>query len=159
MMDLRTRITLLFLIVCLKGAAQTPSPYEAKSALDSSRVLEEVVVTSSNEASEQLKRQPLNVSVIQAMPFYKTNATGLDLLRQVSGIKIKQSGGFGSRSDFFISGSTGKQVKFFIDGLPQDNLGETQLINIYPVEQIERIEVTQCIPIRSMTERLQKSSM
>ncbi len=141
MLDLRTRITLLFFIICLKSTAQTPFPYEAKSAFDSLRVLEEVVVTSSNEASEQLKRQPLNVSVIQAMPFYKTNATGLDLLRQVSGIKIKQSGGFGSRSDFFISGSTGKQVKFFIDGLPQDNLGETQLINIYPVEQIERIEV------------------
>ena len=104
-------------------------------------MLSEVVVTSASEEQVRLRQMPVNVSIIQAMPFYKTNATGLDLLRQVSGIKIKQTGGFGSRNDFFINGSTGKQVKFFIDGLPQDNLGETQLINIYPVEQIERIEV------------------
>jgi outer membrane receptor protein involved in Fe transport len=120
-------------------AAQTPQGQGVSP--DSSRILREVVVTSASEEQLQLRQMPVNVSVIQAMPFYKTNATGLDLLRQVSGIKIKQSGGFGSRSDFFINGSTGKQVKFFIDGMPQDNLGETQLINIYPVEQIERIEV------------------
>ncbi|MEJ7587155.1 MAG: TonB-dependent receptor [Ferruginibacter sp.] len=62
-------------------------------------------------------------------------------MKQTSGIKVKQDGGYGSRSSFLINGSTGKQVKFFIDGLPQDNLGETQGLNILPIEQTERIEV------------------
>lgn len=88
-----------------------------------------------------IKQKPVNVSIIEAKPFYNTNATGLDLLKQISGIKIKQDGGFGAKTEIFINGSTGKQIKYFIDGLPQDNMGETQLLNIYPVEQMERIEV------------------
>lgn len=98
-------------------------------------------VTISANKSKVIKQQPVNVSIIEAKPFYNTNATGLDLLRQVSGIKIKQDGGFGAKTEIFINGSTGKQIKYFIDGLPQDNMGETQLLNIYPVEQMERIEV------------------
>lgn len=108
---------------------------------DSVQMLQELVVTSASDESTQLRQLPVNISIVEATPFYKTNATALDLLRQVSGIKIKQSGGFGSRNDFFINGNTGKQVKFFIDGLPQDNLGETQMLSVYPVEQIERVEV------------------
>lgn len=108
---------------------------------DSVQMLQEFIVTSVSDETTQLRQLPVNISIVEAIHFYKTNATGLDLMRQVSGIKIKQSGGFGSRNDFFINGSTGKQVKFFIDGLPQDNLGETQALSIYPVEQIERIEV------------------
>jgi outer membrane cobalamin receptor len=91
--------------------------------------------------SKAIKQQPVNVSIIEAKPFYNTNMTGLDLLKQVSGIKIKQDGGFGAKTEIFINGSSGKQIKYFIDGLPQDNMGETQLLNIYPVEQMERIEV------------------
>jgi outer membrane receptor protein involved in Fe transport len=108
---------------------------------DSTRTLHEVVVTGVSDEQSMIRQKPVHVSVVQALPFYKTNLTGLDLLRQVSGIKIRLSGGFGARNDFFINGSTGKQVKFFIDGIPQDNLGETQLISVYPVEQIERMEV------------------
>lgn len=102
-------------------------------------ILEAVTITANK--IKVIKQQPVNVSIIDAKPFYNTNITGLDMLRQVSGIKIKQDGGFGARTEIFINGSTGKQIKYFIDGLPQDNLGETQLLNIYPVEQMERIEV------------------
>ena len=102
-------------------------------------ILEAVNITVNK--STIIKQQPINVSIIEAKPFYNTNATGLDLLRQISGIKIKQDGGFGAKTEIFINGSTGKQIKYFIDGLPQDNMGETQLLNIYPVEQMERIEV------------------
>jgi outer membrane receptor protein involved in Fe transport len=107
---------------------------------DSARMLSPVTVQG-RVSVKALKQQPFNIAVIDAAPYYSSNITGVDLLRQASGIKIKQNGGFGSSNDFFINGSSGKQVKFFIDGLPQDNLGETQLLNIYPVEQIERLEV------------------
>lgn len=106
---------------------------------ETTHILEAVQITASK--SKVIKQQPVNVSIIEAKPFYNTNVTGLDLMRQVSGIKIKQDGGFGAKTEIFINGSTGKQIKYFIDGLPQDNMGETQLLNIYPVEQMERIEV------------------
>ncbi len=141
---MRTCVLMLLLFsptLLLGQQARTKECSEENMLLDSVHLLQEVTVTGTTDGNEQLKQQPVNVSIIQALPFYKTNATGLDLLRQVSGIKIKQFGGFGARTDFFINGSTGKQVKFFIDGLPQDNLGETQMLNVYPVEQIDRIEV------------------
>lgn len=116
------------------------SAYMSFAQTDSTRMLS-VVTIQGKVSAKALQQQPFNVAVIDAAPYYNSNITGVDLLRQASGIKIKQNGGFGSSNDFFINGSTGKQVKFFIDGLPQDNLGETQLLNIYPVEQIERLEV------------------
>lgn len=107
---------------------------------DSVRILSGVLVNGI-VTSKILRQQPVNVSIVDARPFYNSNITGVDLLRQTSGIKVKQDGGYGSRTAFLINGSTGKQVKFFIDGLPQDNLGETQSLNILPIEQTERIEV------------------
>lgn len=129
-------ITFLLLLTSVCVRAQ-----RTDSSRDSLRTLAEVTVTAAQDDYTRVRQLPVNVSVVQALPFYKTNMTGLDLLRQASGIKIRQSGAFGARSDIFINGSTGKQVKFFIDGMPQDNLGETQLLSIYPLEQIERVEV------------------
>lgn len=120
--------------------AQTDTLARPHGAKDSIRVLQKVSVTGMI-SSRQLQQQPVNVSSIDTRPFYNTNVTGLRLLQQMPGIKVKQEGGFGSKVDFLINGSTGKQVKFFIDGLPQDNLGETQSLSVLPVEQMERIEV------------------
>jgi outer membrane cobalamin receptor len=124
----------------LNTFAQTSTLKRELVLKDSAYVLKSIKIAV-NSKGKILNQQPIAVSVIEAKPFYNTNFTGLDLLRKVSGIKIKQNGGFGARTEIFINGSTGKQIKYFIDGLPQDNLGETQLLNIYPVEQMERIEV------------------
>ncbi|PZR28384.1 MAG: cobalamin receptor protein [Citrobacter freundii] len=111
-----------------------------KPTADSAKSMAGVTVSAA-VSSKQLKQQPVNVSVVDSRPFYNTNFTGLDLLRQTSGIKVRQAAGYGSGAEFFINGSTGKQVKYFVDGLPQDNLGETQGLSIIPLEQTERIEV------------------
>ena len=127
----------LFLVSSTLVFAQTDTTSVAR---DSVKHMQGVIVTSM-VSSKTLRQLPGNIAIIEARPFYNTNVTGLDLLRQTSGIKVKQDGGYGSRTSFLINGSTGKQVKFFIDGLPQDNLGETRGLNIFPVEQLERIEV------------------
>jgi len=128
---------LLFLVSTTGVFAQTDTTGAAR---DSVKQMQSVIVTGM-VTSKTLRQQPGNIAIIEARPFYNTNVTGLDLLRQTSGIKVKQDGGYGSRTSFLINGSTGKQVKFFIDGLPQDNLGETRGLNIFPIEQLERIEV------------------
>lgn len=107
--------------------------------LDSLRTLNEVVI--SGNIQKFLKEAPGNLTVVDVKPYYNSNLTTVQLLRQTSGIKVKQDGGYGSRVDFFINGSTGKQIKFFLDGLPIDNLGGTQGVNNLPLEQIERMEV------------------
>lgn len=51
-------------------------------------MLKTVVITGTI-TSKVLKQQSLNVSVVEAKPFYNTNVTGLDILKQISGIKSK----------------------------------------------------------------------
>ncbi|WP_315814857.1 TonB-dependent receptor plug domain-containing protein [Paraflavitalea speifideaquila] len=47
----------------------------------------------------------------------------------------------GSKADFSINGISGRQVKFFINGIPADFLGAGNRLNIFPVNAIDRIEV------------------
>ncbi|MCU0469220.1 MAG: TonB-dependent receptor [Arcicella sp.] len=97
----------------------------------------------------ELLRLPENMTVVNTTQFYKTNQGVLDVLRRTSGIKIRTNGGYGARTDFYINGISGKQIKFFLDGVPLSALGETQSINIVPLEQTSRFEIYKgVIPIR-----------
>ena len=97
----------------------------------------------------ELLKLPENMTVVNTKPFYKTNQGVLDVLRRTSGIKIRTNGGYGARTDFYINGISGKQIKFFLDGVPLSALGETQSINIVPLEQTSRFEIHKgVIPIR-----------
>jgi len=115
--------------------------------------LEEVQVLSSFQKTMQ--ELPLNTTIINTKVFYQTNQNSLDILKQNSGINIRTNGGYGSNADFFINGISGKQIKFFVDGNPVDNLGETQGINIVPVQQTERFEIYKgVVPVELGTDAL-----
>lgn len=133
-------LIVIFSALTIPVAAQIDTGMASPVKKDTARQMSEVKVTGVI-SSKILRQQPVSISIVDSRPFYNTNFTGLDLLRQTSGVKVRQSAGYGSAAEFFINGSTGKQVKYFIDGLPQDNLGETQGLNILPLEQTERIEI------------------
>lgn len=98
-------------------------------------------VTLTASTKKKLELLPGNVTVIPTAAFYQTNQTAVDVFKRTSGVRVRQQGGYGSHTDFFLNGITGKQVKFFIDGVPADHLGETQGVGIIPLEQTERFEV------------------
>lgn len=126
------------LMLPLTVAAQT-RPDTTRLRLDSVQSLQEVNISSN--MLKVIKEAPGNVTVVDTRPFYNSNVSPIQLLKQTSGIKVRQDGGYGSRAEFFINGSTGRQLKFFLDGMPIDNNGETMGINTIPLEQIERIEI------------------
>ena len=104
---------------------------------------------------ENMQALPFNTTVINTKLFYQTNQSGLEVLRQNSGINIRTNGAYGANAEFFINGISGKQIKFFVDGNPVDNLGETQGINIVPIQQTERFEIYKgVIPIELGTDAL-----
>lgn len=127
----------LMILPCIAWAQHKRDSLNKRT--DTVRSLQEVTVNTS--ILKQLKQSPGNLTVVDAKPFYQSNLTAVQLLKQTAGIKVKQDGGYGSRVEFFVNGSTGKQLKFFLDGLPIDNLGEATSINTIPVELIERIEI------------------
>ena len=56
-------------------------------------------------------------------------------------MKLRESGGVGSDMQLMLDGFSGKHVKVFIDGVPQEGVGSSFALNNIPVNFAERIEV------------------
>lgn len=108
--------------------------------------LEEVTVSAPSE-SELISKLPLSVSVIEARQYYERSVNVQDLLSEISGVQVRQSGGLGNDSEISIQGLSGKQVKIFINNIPIDfilpveELGTGAALATIPVTLIDRIEV------------------
>ncbi|PYF74330.1 TonB-dependent receptor plug domain-containing protein [Pedobacter nutrimenti] len=107
---------------------------------DKGKALKNVTVKGKKMAVKS-KEQPQNLSVIDASKYYNRPEGAIALINQSAGIKVRQSGGLGSFADVYINGMSGKQVKFFIDGIPLDYLGAGLGLNILPINSIDRIEI------------------
>lgn len=92
-------------------------------------------------ATETVNRQSYNVVAIDAKKLYNTTLDVGQVLNRVSGVRVRETGGVGSDVSFSVNGFTGKQVKFFVDGMPMDNFGSSFQLNNIPVNFAERIEI------------------
>jgi outer membrane receptor protein involved in Fe transport len=121
-------------------------PFELKSP---TLVLPEITVKSNNleevvfvkTKTELVKEQPFAVESIDMKPLQSRNLNVNQVLNQTTGVRIRETGGLGSDFVFSLSGFTGNQVRFFVDGLPTEVLGSAYSINSVPVNNVERIEV------------------
>jgi vitamin B12 transporter len=106
------------------------------------RKLEPVVVTATKieEPAEQLGAA-VTVITEEDIELHRWETVG-DALRQVPGVQIQQSGGFGKTTAIRIRGATPQQVQVLVDGVrvksPTTGLAELADISI---DQIERIEI------------------
>lgn len=91
--------------------------------------------------TQQANRQAYQVTAIDAKQLHNTTLNLAKALDRVAGVRIRESGGVGSRTEFSLNGFSGNQVKFFIDGIPMDNFGSSFDINNIPVNLAERLEV------------------
>ena len=106
----------------------------------STYALEEVIVSGKSTVRE-VKEKAFNVGVVDAKKLHNTSLDIGHALDRVSGIRVRETGGVGSQMNFSINGFRGKQVRFFIDGVPMDNFGSSFQINNIPINLAERIEV------------------
>lgn len=102
--------------------------------------LDEVNVSGKTEL-QQSREQAYQVSVIDAKKLHNTTLNIATALNNVPGIRVRESGGLGSNMEFMLNGFSGNQVKFFIDGIPMENMGNAFRINNIPINLAERIEV------------------
>jgi outer membrane cobalamin receptor len=105
-----------------------------------SRDLESVSVIGRSEARE-VNRQAYNVTAIDAKKLQNSTLDLSHALDRVSGVRVRESGGVGSNMNFSLNGFTGRQVKFFLDGVPMDNFGSSFQLNNIPINLAERVEV------------------
>ena len=112
----------------------------------SSEQLDEIQVISQSE-STILKESSAAVSLLQASDFHHRSTNTTELIGTISGVQVRQNGGFGNQADIAIQGLSGRQVKLFIDGIPLDflypleELGLGAALATLPVNLLERIEV------------------
>jgi len=106
----------------------------------SSQQMETVSVMGRSEVHET-NRQAYNVVAVDAKRLHNSTLDISHALDRVSGVRVREAGGLGSRMDFSLNGFTGRQVKFFIDGVPMDNFGSSFQLNNIPINLAQRVEV------------------
>ncbi|WP_119079184.1 TonB-dependent receptor [Chitinophaga alhagiae] len=97
--------------------------------------LGEVVITA-QKTGQQVKVQSINTAIYREQP-----TTLVELMNRSAGIRIRQTGGLGSRSNLMLNGFQNRSVRYFKDGIPLDYLGAGFDISLVPVNMLERVEV------------------
>ena len=102
--------------------------------------IDEVTVTGQS-AVQQINKTAYNVVAIDAKSLHNTTENLATALATVPGVKLRESGGVGSEMRLSLDGFTGRHIKLFIDGVPQEGVGRSFGLNNIPINFAERIEV------------------
>ena len=103
--------------------------------------LDGIVVTETVSGVSRLRRSAYNAVAIDTKDFLNTTKNLADILSTTPGVKLRESGGVGSEMNIMMDGFSGRNVKIFIDGVPQEGVGSSFGVNNIPVNFAERIEV------------------
>lgn len=101
--------------------------------------LDEVEVVSSGV--NRVKNSAFTAVAVDTRELQNTTKNLSDALGKTPGLKLRESGGVGSDMNVMLDGFSGKHVKVFIDGVPQEGVGSSFGLNNIPVNFAERIEV------------------
>lgn len=101
--------------------------------------LDEVTVVSTGVS--RLMRSAFNAVAVDTKELQNTTKNLSDALAKAPGMKLRESGGVGSDMQLMLDGFSGKHVKVFIDGVPQEGVGSSFGLNNIPVNFADRIEV------------------
>ena len=101
--------------------------------------LDEVTIVSTGVT--RLKRSAFNAVAVDTKELQNTTKNLSDALTKAPGMKLRESGGVGSDMQLMLDGFSGKHVKVFIDGVPQEGVGNSFGLNNIPVNFADRIEV------------------
>lgn len=101
--------------------------------------LDEVVIMANGVT--RVKQSAYNAIAVDAKALHNSTLDLAGSLIKVPGIKLRESGGVGSDMNFMMDGFSGRHIKVFIDGVPQEGVGNSFGMNNIPVNFAERIEV------------------
>lgn len=102
--------------------------------------LNEVIITGKSSV-QAINQSSYNVVAVNTKLLHNTTLDLSHALDRISGVRVRETGGVGSSSSFSLNGFSGRQVRFFIDGVPMENFGSSFQINNIPINLAERIEV------------------
>ncbi|MBP2832379.1 TonB-dependent receptor [Aquimarina sp. U1-2] len=99
-----------------------------------------------------------NVVAITSLDIQKSKDQALgveDVLKQSTGVVVRQSGGLGSNLNINLNGLTGQAVRTYYDGMPIELYGGALQLNFIPVDALERLDIYKgIIPVNVGTDAL-----
>jgi len=101
--------------------------------------LSEVVVTASGVS--RVNQSAYNAIAVDTRALQNSTKNLSDALARAPGVKMREAGGVGSDMQLMLDGFSGRHVKVFIDGVPQEGVGGSFGLNNIPVNFAERIEI------------------
>ena len=101
--------------------------------------LDEVVVVSNGVG--RVKRSAFNAVAVDTEELQNSTKNLSDALSKLPGMKLREAGGVGSDTQLMLDGFSGKHVKVFIDGVPQEGVGSSFGLNNIPVGLAKCVEV------------------
>ena len=102
--------------------------------------LNEVVLSAKSQVS-QINESAYNATAIDAVKLHNSSENLAGALNRLSGVKLRETGGVGSDMQLSLDGFSGRHIKLFIDGVPQEGNGGSLTLNNIPINFAERIEV------------------
>ncbi|MBX3254895.1 MAG: TonB-dependent receptor [Chitinophagaceae bacterium] len=129
----------ILLISSIPVLAQVKDTLPVVTDTAAAKQLRTVTVTA--DRLGHIRQQPLSVSVIDVKKFHTRSTNAVDILGTVSGVRVRQQGGLGSNSNISLNGIAGKQVRYFLDGIPLEFMGSALAMNNIPSVIIDRMEV------------------
>lgn len=132
----------VFCLLALASTAHT-STIHAQQAVDSAENLSNLIVTAGIAPIEK-SQYGGSVTVIGAADIAASQATYLsDIIRQVPGFAVNQSGGPGTQTQLRVRGSEANHVLVLRDGvrINDPTAGDEFLFNYALLDNIERIEI------------------
>ncbi len=118
----------------------TQIPFITIVLKESVEELKDVIVKGKTDA-RKTREKAFEVEVVQTKELKNLSIDINSMLTTIPGVNVRQRGGLGSAFDFSLNGLSGKQVKFFIDGIPLENFGSSLSLNNFPATLIDRAEV------------------
>ncbi|NLR94457.1 TonB-dependent receptor [Flammeovirga agarivorans] len=102
--------------------------------------IDEVVITGKSN-STTVEESGFAVQSIDLEVFKNSTIDMNQVLNRTSGVRIRESGGVGSDYNFSLNGLSDYRVRFFVDDIPTDYLGDAYKLNNFPVNLIDRVDV------------------
>ncbi len=121
-------------------AGNAPLEYDI-TLHESTTELNDVIVSATYSGISRTKRSAFNVVTIDSKEYLNSTKNLSDLLAKTPGLKLREAGGVGSDMQISLDGFSGKHVKVFIDGVPQEGVGKSFGLNNIPVNYAKHIEV------------------
>ncbi|MEM8893110.1 MAG: carboxypeptidase-like regulatory domain-containing protein [Bacteroidota bacterium] len=110
--------------------------------------LEELVIYGES-IKEQLERTAQAITVVETKVAQVQTADLGEVMARTEGVSVQRSGGLGSDTRFSLNGLTNDQIRFFLDGIPLNNMGFVNGLANVPVNLVSRAEVYKgVVPIR-----------